>query len=88
MKYLRHIEKGILVPFNPSISSPEWEVYEEPSHHDEEPAPEPIIVSSEETLVLTTVDDEEPKVRKKPGPKPKVVVEDSVEIPAEDPNFE
>lgn len=29
MKYLRHKEKGILTPFNESIASDEWEVYEE-----------------------------------------------------------
>lgn len=56
MKYLRHKEKGFLVPFNPSIQSAEWEEYEEPHPSDEQegdPA-EP-----------------EVKVRKKPGPKPK-----------------
>jgi hypothetical protein len=38
MKYLRHKEKGFLVPYTPSIESAEWEVYEEPGPHDE---PEP-----------------------------------------------
>lgn len=40
MKYLRHKEKGFLVPYNPSISSAEWEEYEEPGPQDS-PAEEP-----------------------------------------------
>lgn len=35
MKYLRHKEKGFLIPFTPSLDSAEWEVYEEPGPHDE-----------------------------------------------------
>lgn len=39
MKYLRHKEKGVLVPYIPSIVTEEWEIYEEP---EAVPAPPPV----------------------------------------------
>jgi ABC-type Fe3+ transport system substrate-binding protein len=40
MKYLRHKEKGVLVPYNPAHLSDEWEEYEEPAA----PVPTPEVV--------------------------------------------
>jgi ABC-type Fe3+ transport system substrate-binding protein len=48
MKYLRHKEKGVLVPYNPAHLSDEWEEYEEPAPEVPEkkkPGPKPKVNS-------------------------------------------
>jgi len=46
VKYLKHKEKGFLIPYTVSMESDAWEVVEDPPAAEPEPAPAPAPVRS------------------------------------------